>query len=199
MYQTQWMLMTQKAILQAIWKHLLAIVAGKKEKLWTLATEFCNRNYWVTGPSQSSPRRCIIGWTIGLRLVVGILIRLWHLQQRKSSRTRHAAARSSARVNWTPRHVSRPGRDSSTLGDTFIYVSSPWDKSPVIIGGNVVSSACGISGSLQVGNKLQSPSPEKIKNTQKLDTSVDSKNKHFRAVYRACTYLYLFFKINNLH
>ena len=36
-----------------------------------------------------------------------------------------------------------------------------------------MSPVCEVSGSLRVGNKLQSTSPDKIRNTQKLYTSVD--------------------------
>ena len=85
------------------------------------------------------------------------------------------AARSSARVNQTPRRVIRTGRDGSTPGNTCIDVSSPRDNSPVMIGGTTVSPSCRLIGSLQVGNKWQSATPDKIRNTQKFDTFVDRK------------------------
>ena len=47
--------------------------------------------------------------------------------------------RSNARTLWTPGHVSRTGRDSSTPGNCNIYVRSPRVNSPVLIGGTNVS------------------------------------------------------------
>ena len=77
------------------------------------------------------------------------------------------ATRSSPRVNWTPRYVRRTGRDGSTRGDTCIDISYPWDNSPVLILGTTMYPSCGIGGRFQVGNKQQSTSPDKIRNTQK--------------------------------
>ena len=37
--------MTQKAILKAIQGYLLTLVTERKEKLWTLETEICNKHY----------------------------------------------------------------------------------------------------------------------------------------------------------
>ena len=85
------------------------------------------------------------------------------------------AARSSARVLWTPKHVIHTGRVSTTPGNTPHAVRSPQTNSPVLIGGIGVYPASGLSGSLQVFNKRQSAISDKIWDTQKLDTSVDIK------------------------
>ena len=85
------------------------------------------------------------------------------------------AMRSSARVNRTPRHVSRTGRDGSIPVVNCIAVRSPRANSPVLIGNTTVSSDCRISGILQVGNKQQYTFPDKLRNAQKLDTAVDIK------------------------
>ena len=82
-------------------------------------------------------------------------------------------ARSSVWVNRTPKRVNRTEMDGSTPGDTCIDVRSPQANSPVLTGGTTVSTSWGISGSLQVGNKMQSTSPDKIRDTPKLDASVD--------------------------
>ena len=78
-------------------------------------------------------------------------------------------------VKAGPSNVSRTVRDGSTPDDTCIAVRSPQEKSPVLIGNTNVSPVCGLIGSLQVGNKLQSTSLGKIRNDQKLDTSIDRK------------------------
>ena len=65
------------------------------------------------------------------------------------------------------RYVRRTGRDGSTRGDTCIDISYPWDNSPVLILGTTMYPSCGIGGRFQVGNKQQSTSPDKIRNTQK--------------------------------
>ena len=83
------------------------------------------------------------------------------------------AARSSAWVNRTPRHEIRKDRDGTTPGDFDIAVRSTRHNSLVLIGGISVYPAGGNSGILQVLNKLKSTSPDKIRDTQKLDTSVD--------------------------
>ena len=80
---------------------------------------------------------------------------------------------SSAQVNRTPRHVSQTFSGGTTPVDCVISVRSLWDKSPVIISGITVSLTSGRIGILQVFNKLQRTSPDKIRDTQKLDTSVD--------------------------
>ena len=85
------------------------------------------------------------------------------------------AARGSARVNQTLRHVRQTGRDGSTPCDTCMSISSKPDPSPVLIGGYNISPDCSISGSFQVGKKQQSNSPDKVRNAQKLDTAVDRK------------------------
>ena len=81
----------------------------------------------------------------------------------------------SAQVLQTPRHISRTDRDSNTPGDTPQTVRSPRDNSPVLIGGIGVSPASGHSGILQVFNKPQSTVSDKIRDTQKFDTSIDRK------------------------
>ena len=83
------------------------------------------------------------------------------------------AARRSAWVNRTRRHEIRTDRDGTTPGNFDIAVRSPRHNSPVLIGGIGVYPASGHSGILQDLNKLKSTSPEKIRDTQKLDTSVD--------------------------
>ena len=65
------------------------------------------------------------------------------------------------------------GRYVSTLGGCSIYVRSPRNNSLVLIGGITMSPASGISGRFKVFNKQQSNSPGKIRDTQKLDTSID--------------------------
>ena len=62
-------------------------------------------------------------------------------------------ARGIAQVNGTPRHILRTGRYGITLGDTGMDVSSKLDSSPVLIESPTISPACGLSGSLQIGNK----------------------------------------------
>ena len=181
--------MTQTAILQAIWGQLLTLLTGRKERFWTIGTEFCNKYFWVTGPWRSSPGKWILGLRIGLRLVMGLFIRLQHLQQKKSSRTWRSSACSSAQVNRILRHVSQMGRYGTTPGDFDIDVRSPWSNSPILIGGIGVSPASGHSGSLQVFNKRQSNSPGKIGDTQKLDNSVDRKLLYDRY------YVYIFSKL----
>ena len=56
MYQTQQTIMTQKAILQSIRRQLLIPATEIKERLQTLGTKFCNKNYCVTGTSLLSPQ-----------------------------------------------------------------------------------------------------------------------------------------------
>ena len=63
------------------------------------------------------------------------------------------AARSSAWDNQTPSHVIHTDRDGTTPGDTCIDVRYTRENYPYMIGSTNVSPACGISGSLQVGNK----------------------------------------------
>ena len=84
-------------------------------------------------------------------------------------------ARVSAWVNWYSRHGSRTGRYCSTPGDTGMDVTSKPAPSQVLIGSPTISPSCGIIESLQVGNKQQSTSLDEVRNTQKLDTSVDIK------------------------
>ena len=84
-------------------------------------------------------------------------------------------ARGSARVNQTPRHVIRTGRDSSTQGGTCIAVISTHVNYQVLLGRPTVSPSCGISGRSQVGKTRESTSQDEIRNAQKLDTAVDIK------------------------
>ena len=67
------------------------------------------------------------------------------------------------------------GRDVNNPGNTLHAVRYPWSNSSVMIGGIGVSPTSGHSGSLQVFNKQQSTVSDKIRDTQKLDTSVNRK------------------------
>ena len=62
-------------------------------------------------------------------------------------------ARGSAQVNGTLRHIHRTERDGITLGGTGMDLRSKSDSSPVLIESPTISPACGLSGSLQIGNK----------------------------------------------
>ena len=84
-------------------------------------------------------------------------------------------ARGSVQINRTPRHVSHTGRDGSTPEKTGIAVGSKLAPALVLIVITNISPACGISGTLQVGKKQQSTSPDKVRNEQKLDTAADGK------------------------
>ena len=121
------------------------------------------------------------------------------------------AARGSARVNQTLRHVRQTGRDGSTPCDTCMSISSKPDPSPVLIGSYNISPDCSISGSFQVGKKQQSNSPDKVRNAQKMDTAVDRKlpdDQYYASVFSkeivrelyhvSSNYLYLFCRMNFL-
>ena len=72
-------------------------------------------------------------------------------------------------------HVRRKGRDVNAPGDCNVSVRSLWDNSLVLIGDITVSPSSGYIGSLWVFNKQQSISPDKIRDTQKMNTYVDRK------------------------
>ena len=80
---------------------------------------------------------------------------------------------SSARVLRTPRRIRWTGRDVPTPSNCEIGVRSPRANYQVLIGFIDVSPASGHSGILWVFNKQQSTVSDEIKDTQKLDTSVD--------------------------
>ena len=82
-------------------------------------------------------------------------------------------AHSNAQVIQTPMHVSRMGRYVTTSGDIPHAVSYSQANSPVLVGGIGVYPSSGHSGILQVFNKRQSNIYDRIRDTQKLDTSVD--------------------------
>ena len=63
------------------------------------------------------------------------------------------AACGGAWFNWTTGQVSRTGVNKITPGDTGMAVRSKLYPSSVMIGSTTIYPACGISGSLQVGNK----------------------------------------------
>ena len=93
-------------------------------------------------------------------------------------------------MNRTPRYVSRTGRDGTTAGNFKIAVRYLRHNSSVLIGGIGMSPSSGLSRILQVLNKQQSTSPGKIRDTQKLDTSVDRKfpNDHdYASIFRKVT------------
>ena len=87
---------------------------------------------------------------------------------------------SGAWVNQNPRHVRRTGRDGNTPGDTGMSVRSKQSPPPVMIGSHTIYPSCGISGSLQVGKKRQSTSPDEVGNAQKWDTIIDKKLRNDR-------------------
>ena len=78
-------------------------------------------------------------------------------------------------VNWNLRHVIRTGRDGSTLYETGMDVKSKPFPFPIPIESPTIDSSCGINRSLQVGKKQQSSSPDKVSNSQKLDTVINRK------------------------
>ena len=71
-------------------------------------------------------------------------------------------------VNRTLRQVSRTGVDRSTPCDTGLDVWSKPDPSPVMIGIPTISPACGLSIRFQFGEKLQSSSPDEVRNAKKI-------------------------------
>ena len=83
------------------------------------------------------------------------------------------AARSSACIIWTPGHVRRTGRESTTPCNCNVAVRSPCDNRTVMIGCIVVSPTMGHSGSQDILNKRQSKYPRVRRNTQQFDASVD--------------------------
>ena len=83
------------------------------------------------------------------------------------------AVRSSARVLRNPCCVSRTSRDGTTPRDGDVMASPPRDNGPVLIGGTTVYPECGTMGGLEILNKHGSTSYVEIRDTQKLDTSID--------------------------
>ena len=82
-------------------------------------------------------------------------------------------ARSSAQFLRTPRWVRQMGRDGTNSGDYDISVRYPQANSPFLIRGIVMSPSSGHSGSLQVLNKWQPNDSDEIRDTPKLNTSVN--------------------------
>ena len=74
--------------------------------------------------------------------------------------------RGSMQVNQTHVHVKWTVRDDSTPGNAGIDSRSTQDHSPVLIEIPAISPSCDIGWSLQVGKKLQSTSPDEIRNAQ---------------------------------
>ena len=78
-------------------------------------------------------------------------------------------------VYQTHIQLSWTGFNGSNPCNTGLAIRSKPPPSTVLIGSLAISPECGISGSLQVGKKQQSTSPDKVRNAQKLDTVVDVK------------------------
>ena len=77
--------MTQKAILQAIQK-VSNHTSDREKRLSTLATKICNKYYWSTGPSQSSPRQVTLILKTGLWLMERLKSSLWFNAQKNYHR-----------------------------------------------------------------------------------------------------------------
>ena len=84
--------------------------------------EICNKTYWVTGSSQSSPCQLNLRLTTWLRLLESLQSSSRRLARRKSSWMRRAAVYGAI---WTPGHVSRTGRDGTNSGDCDSAIRPP--------------------------------------------------------------------------
>ena len=94
---------------------------------------------------------------------------------------------SSARVNRTPAHIGRTGRDKTTPSNCNFAVRSPWDNGLVLIGGIIVFSTMGHSGNLDILNKRQSTYPSVSSNTHTFDASVDgilADDRYYTSIFR---------------
>ena len=75
------------------------------------------------------------------------------------------------------------GVNGGNPGDNGLVVKSKLAPPPVLIGSPIITPACGISGSLKVGKKRQSTSPDEVSN---VDTVVDGKlpdGRYFASVF----------------
>ena len=84
------------------------------------------------------------------------------------------AARCSARIIWTLRHVSRTVRDSTTPGDCNIDVRFPRANYPDLIGVIGILPPRGNIGSLKVFNEQKSTVSDETRDTQNFDNYVDT-------------------------
>ena len=177
MYQTQQTQMMQNEILQEIRRHLLTLFNGEKIKV----VENSNRIFEQT--ILSNRTLPVVAKKMYPRIdnMIATCVGAPHtLTMPATKEVVSDATRGTVRINRTPRNVHRTGRDGSTPGDTSISIRSIWANSPFFIGNFTVSPTCVLNGSLQVRNKLQSTSPDKISSAQKLDTDVDIKLHDYR-------------------